>query len=149
MTKLEPRKFYGDTIAALLELAEKAPKPPRKAKAFRRWGPHLIDYTTGQTYPTLKAMAEAFGTVVPRLKRRLYWGTIAGHVIGWSDRPKPEPKLETWRRPVRCVETGQTWPSLADASRSIGVRPTALHNALKRHRRTAGLRFEYAEGRAA
>lgn len=50
------------------------------------------------------------------------------------------------RRPVRDVETGETWPSLRHCAKAIGMSDTGICNLLKTGRRTrSGRLLEYVD----
>lgn len=58
-----------------------------------------------------------------------------------------QPPREKVMRPVICVETGEHYKSIADASRATGVELSAIHHCLKGRNNTAGkLHWMYADG---
>ena len=58
-----------------------------------------------------------------------------------------QPPRESVMRAVICVETGETFKSLSDASRSVGVDTSAVYHCLKGVTNTAGGKhWRYADG---
>eukprot|EP00808_Paulinella_micropora_P002543 g78978.t1 len=48
-------------------------------------------------------------------------------------------------RPVRCLETGQVYPSISCAARSVHVVQQTLSKAVRKGGRAAGFRWMYAD----
>lgn len=46
---------------------------------------------------------------------------------------------------LKCIETGEIFPSRKHAAEKIGVKPSAISNSIKRGNRCRGLHFEYVE----
>lgn len=74
-----------------------------------------------------------------KLRRRFhcldcgYEWTIVGELEDWPSR---------CGRPVRCVETGQEWPTIKAAAATVFVIPQSISHALRTGRRCAGFRWE-------
>eukprot|EP00808_Paulinella_micropora_P004299 g40767.t1 len=61
-------------------------------------------------------------------------------------------RKETWstaRRPVRCVQTQEVFPSISAAAKSISVVPNAIKGAIHLSRQVGGLNWVYVEQEAA
>lgn len=50
-------------------------------------------------------------------------------------------------RPIRCLETGDEYPSGVAAAKALGVVPSTIVVAIRRGHRIKGKRFEYVGGR--
>lgn len=63
-----------------------------------------------------------------------------------KNRPKPPPHTMFQGKPVRNVDTGETFASAKDASESIGRKHrNSVINAIKKGQRSGGYRWEYIE----
>eukprot|EP00808_Paulinella_micropora_P013916 g80697.t1 len=49
-------------------------------------------------------------------------------------------------RAIKCVETGEIYPSLAAVGAAIGAGAGNLHQAIRKGYRCKGFHFEYADG---
>eukprot|EP00808_Paulinella_micropora_P001244 g27164.t1 len=49
---------------------------------------------------------------------------------------------ETVARPVLCVDTGEVFPSILQAAKSVGRSGNALHGALKHGTKCGGFRWQ-------
>jgi len=67
---------------------------------------------------------------------------VHGHRFYWDGDP-PARRSHSSERRVRCVETGQVYPSVVDATRAIGHGRSAVSEALRTGYAAAGLHFEY------
>ena len=55
-------------------------------------------------------------------------------------------KNRKWQiRSVTCIETGQTWNSAADCSKSIGVPRSNVYKAIQRGITAGGFHFKYSD----
>ena len=61
----------------------------------------------------------------------------------------PRQRLVGQPRPVRCVETGETFPSAAAASRQVFVTPSAVRAAIYKNTPAAGRHWQYLDQEAA
>lgn len=131
------------------------PRPDESAfadgRARRRRA--IVCYETGEEFPSVTAAAKAVG-----LKRTAGVSTAAknGGVAGgyhwyYADEPRPtsfevkDTKIAA-KRPVICVETGQTFDSLKDAAAAIGVKSSSnFIAAIKENRTLGGYHWRYAD----
>lgn len=52
--------------------------------------------------------------------------------VRWQRKSKP--KRNTRPRPIRCIETGQVYPSIGAAARETGTWKTAIYDSMKPRR---------------
>lgn len=100
---------------------------------------------TGETFPSATEAARAFGTVVDNIRNSIYSGKAAKgkHFFYVGEAPKviKRPK----RTAVRCVETGQVYPSQAEACREKNLPAGALCEALKNGSISHGFHWQYVD----
>lgn len=63
-----------------------------------------------------------------------------------KDEPSPEPKRRRsrpWATRIRCVETGEEWPSIAECSRRTGIAFFSINKSCKSGEEVYGLHYEY------
>lgn len=100
---------------------------------------------TGEIFPSATEAARALGTVVDNIRNSIYYGKAAKgkHFFYVGEAPKviKRPK----RTAVRCVETGQVYPSQAEACRENNLSAGALYNALKKGTTSHGFHWQYVE----
>lgn len=56
------------------------------------------------------------------------------------------PSTEKYRRPVKCIETGEVFSSQSEAARWAGVRASAVRSSCDTDRAVSGYHFEWVEG---
>lgn len=56
------------------------------------------------------------------------------------------PSTEKYRRPVKCIETGEVFSSQSEAARWAGVRASAIRASCDTDRAVSGYHFEWVEG---
>lgn len=83
----------------------------------------VICLETGERFPSICAAARAVGRSVSSMHRAIGDGsTCGGRHFYLADEQKPPAcffrhKKPSGRKPVRCVETGRTFPSVCAAAR--------------------------------
>lgn len=109
---------------------------------------------TGAIYPSVMAALADNGIPIcgayyrdalegyPVTKRGLLFDPIEPDDPDWHRRPKRR-SVSPRSRPVRCIETGQTYPSAAAASRALGVCRNSVYQAIYRCYRAGGYRWEW------
>jgi len=63
-----------------------------------------------------------------------------------EEKPEPAPKKRRprpWATKIRCVETGEVWPSIAECQRKTGIAFFSLNNACKTGKPVYGHHYEY------
>ena len=110
---------------------------------------------TGQLYPSLGAALRENG-ISEGLWRKAYLGYPTGPAGLLFD--PIEPDDPDWQRvpahrksnrrgkPVRCVETGAVYQSIAEAARAIYVDRNCIYYSIYKRGRAAGLHWEWAHG---
>lgn len=108
----------------------------------------VVVYPGGREFPSVTAACTALG-----LKPgTVYTAMLDGHSVkGYTIDPVNPDQFERPRRPapgraVRCVETGETFPSVRAAARWAGLRTHApILQALRCNYRSAGYRWAWEE----
>lgn len=142
---------------------------PGRSKAARRAAPLQRRRSTpcecvetGELFPSAACAARAVGVASKRVLDVLDREGLAAAGLHFARRPGAtgpfaDPAESRARalasrgggrpgHPVRCVETGEEWPSVSAAARSLGVAPGSVDSVLDRPgRTTCGLHFESVE----
>lgn len=104
---------------------------------------------TGETYPNMKAIAERYGdrnssSISAAVRSK---GSYKGFHWYYADEPKPELNEFKKRqgRVVICVETGEMYSNMREASRETGIPYGSMTAAVQgRRKRAGGRRWRYA-----
>ena len=96
----------------------------------------VICLETGGRFPSICAAARAVGRSVSSMHRAI------------GDEQKPPAcffrhKKPSGRKPVRCVETGRTFPSVCAAAREYAIRSAWVSTSAIRKSSVRGLSFRY------
>jgi hypothetical protein len=111
---------------------------------------------TGQSFPSLPAAIAAL--FHRRRTGRDYMNFDEGKPISglhiypadedprvWFQPPPPPGQSQGRRTPVRCIDTGIIYPSMAEAGRANHVAPAAIYQAIHKRGKCCGLHWEYAD----
>ena len=71
--------------------------------------------------------------------REKYGGVPSGSGV------PPEPKAKCMGRRVRCIDTGEVFPTVRSAAQAKGMHPNSVSRAIKLKCRAGGLRWENAK----
>ena len=78
-------------------------------------------------------------------KSGMRWKRSLERVVEVEVLPPPvtvgKPFKKRWVRCVKCVETGQVFPSIRECSKAVGIPYTTIVNCIKRKNATRGLHF--------
>ncbi|MFZ9654655.1 MAG: hypothetical protein ACO29V_03365 [Limnohabitans sp.] len=112
---------------------------------------------TGQSFPSLPAAIEELFC-----RRKTGWDYAnfdAGRPISglhiypadedpavWFQPPPPPGQSQGRRTPVRCIDTGIIYPSMAAAARANRVTAAAIYEAIHHRTKSGGHQWEYASG---
>jgi hypothetical protein len=124
--------------------------------------PQPVRVTPGdRLYPSYMAALQALGiSISGTTYRRVRDGyPIGGYYIDPIEPDDPDwfrvpsrstrPEHRKLGRPVRCVETGELFPSASEAARTIHVHRNGIFNSIYRGCRAGGFHWAYAEEAAA
>jgi hypothetical protein len=128
------------------------------AKWIRKWPEILKPVTPGSNFRGriyirrdylllfARQHPEQFGGIpIPNLLMLLENEPLAQSIAeAYPYRPDGIASYRRPPRPVRCVETGETFPSILAASRAVYVTKHAIWAALQRSAPSAGFHWEYA-----
>lgn len=109
----------------------------------------VICLETGGRLPSICAAARAVGRSVSSMHRAIGDGsTCGGRHFYLADEQKPPAcffrhKKPSGRKPVRCVETGRTFPSVCAAAREYAIRSAWVSTSAIRKSSVRGLSFRY------
>ncbi|MBR3746904.1 MAG: GIY-YIG nuclease family protein [Selenomonadaceae bacterium] len=107
---------------------------------------------TGIVFPTVAEAAKAVGinnrTISAALNGQSF--TAAGYHWEYADgRPaniRPEETRKPMKKPVRCIETGVIYASIAQAARAYGVYSTTIGHAVNgRYEKVCGCHWEFVD----
>lgn len=70
-------------------------------------------------------------------------GDFEERKAGAEEQEPKRRRLRPWATKIRCTETGEVWPSIAECSRRTGIAFFSLNNACKTGREVYGRHFEY------
>lgn len=103
--------------------------------------------TTGEVFPSITAAAQAHGVKPSNLSWHLkgHYTATGGKTYKYVDpKTQPIPHNQRTRKAVRCVDDGQTFPSLTQAAKHYGVAPNGLSLHLRgMQTNVGGKKFEY------
>ena len=109
----------------------------------------VICLETGERFRSVRSAALCVGRSVASMRRALDDGsTCGGQHFYFADGEKPprcffRHKEPTDRKPVYCMETGLTFPSVSAAAREYGLRSVWVSTSATRQSSVRGLRFRY------
>lgn len=109
----------------------------------------VICLETEERFPSIRATASSVGRSVASMRRALDDGsTCGGRHFYFADEEKPlrcffRHKEPTDRKPVYCMETGLTFPSVSAAAKEYGLRSVWVSTSAIRQSSVRGLRFRY------
>lgn len=100
----------------------------------------------GVVYPSLKPAAEALGCTAANLwfAKKAIGDEVElfGKKVTFRDTTRTTPNSTA--KPVRCLETGEIFPSIVAATRACGLcSPQNMSEAIKRGRRAGGYHWEF------
>lgn len=105
---------------------------------------------TGKVYDSLRQAERDTGVSQADISRRLmkHYGereynprkVVAGKKV-LHFRAVGDYELQRRGIPCQCIETGEIFPSMHDASRAMGKHPSAIYHAIKDRQTCGGLHF--------
>ena len=111
---------------------------------------------TGEIFPSIKSAAEHYGLNLPNISAVLSGKgkSCGGYHWEYVDGQSPKQRSENFRRkvskPVRCVETGVVYESVAKAAEAFGISHSAISNAASGKReKSCGYHWEFFDGELA
>ena len=125
-----------------LNTGKKHPETSKKVKCVE----------TGEIFSSQKAAAEAYNTTTSSISNVLHGKqvTVAGFRFEYVDGSPSETRENRLLKPVRCIETGNIFPTVKEAAKSVGINSRTISAALHGQSFTAaGCHWEFADGRPA
>ncbi len=127
-----------------------APKPAKPAKTPTIKPRPVRCITTGQTFSSISAAANAIAAPPSNVSSHLLHGsprTVKGHTFEYVyDEAQEHRHHKTTPRAVRCITDGQTFPSITKAAKHYGIAPANLHSHLHGSLRHVGRKtFEWVD----
>lgn len=119
-------------------------EPATAWKPRRHFSREVVCVETGRRFPSIKAAAEsirASHTAVSQALRERY--RCGGFHWRYADDEAPFVPARKHTRPVRCVETGRSYPGVRAAARVLGISYTSLYRGVVRGYRCRGMRWEF------
>jgi hypothetical protein len=124
-----------------------APKPKPTGKPTSTYRKTIECVETGEVFPSITAAAQAHGVKPSNLCWHIkgYNASVGGKTYRHTTLPTPPiPHDQRMRKQVRCIDDGQTFPSLNSAARHYNLSPNSISLHLRGVQRSAkGKRFEY------
>ena len=132
----------GGTVKGL-HWYRKGASIPQKKKAHEK---PVICVETGKVYKSAVEASRAFGitnrknsNIGQAIKTgHMAYGYHWAHVVEGSNPTASDFAIPTRYRPVRCIETGDVFGSIKEASESFGIDRWKISNAINGKRETAG-----------
>ena len=124
-------------------------KPARNVMEEQSIPVRCVD--TGEAFASIRQASKALGVPYYAVRRlalcsRRTAGGLRFELLDDGEGRPPEGAPGGQSVPVRCLETGEVFASVADAARSLGVAPGSVDSVLDRPgRTTCGLHFESVE----
>lgn len=109
----------------------------------------VICLETGERFPSIHAASRFVGRSVSSMHKAMGDGSTCGGLHFYlADEQKPPScffrhKEPTDRKPVYCMETGLTFPSVSAAAKEYGLRSVWVSTSAIRQSSVRGLRFRY------
>jgi predicted transcriptional regulator len=122
-------------------------KPPSTGKPTSTYRRPIECIETGEVFASITAAAQAHGVKPSNLCWHLkgYHTSVGGKTYRHTTLPTPAiPHDQRARRKVKCLDDGQTFPSITQAAEHYGLSPNSVSLHLRGVQRSAkGKRFEY------
>jgi len=151
------KAYVGQTVATLgIRLSQHFHQSLKKngdgllGKAIRKYGKENFGIEQLDSAASLDELNKKETFWIKELKSH---ATLGGYNLafggptraGWKEDPeKSRIRLSKIQKPIKCIETGEVFPSIKIAAEKMGITPGFLGNVLKGRKQTAkGFHFNY------